>query len=720
MKEYKVTLTWNSTSLVLGYNPTGIDKIGIVLQRHEVYHSVLRSYTLSLRFLNVTHPVNGDGGYNFIKNAYNTNGINAIVECEIKRRNPNTDDYDSFYTGILDFTPNQWTDDRGLFWESALIDSSRLQKFISRDENEIDLLANKTIGGTSITALTPSQINLTPVDVILKSNLTSTIPAKSGTLNNSNQYDDFYLDDPVFSLNQIGDDLLIDGTDTIYTNSNSFDVKFSSFITIPYYLTIRLYDDYQYGQYFRASCYYKIFDSLGVLLHSHTLFSETRLRSSSSDQNFTISGSGILETLNDTIPAGGYIKLWVELFLYTGGSNYLQCDYSTSSFPFTLNLNEVIEGITTTTSKCLFPFEAFMQGLNITNDTTGITLTSNLLGSTRWGYDENGDLANYAILNGFQIRNYPTPKLNVTLRDLFKTFDAIYSIGLWYDNINNGFIIENKEYFYQDVLLFDLGEVSKFKRTALKESYFSKISGGYDFDGSYEKLQGALEFAVKREYSTIATVKEAIEIKSPYRADSIGIEDIRGLQYEDSASEDNDSDNSVFIVVTDATNPLLPDTGTPIYLGMEYFYSYYNTSITPRQNAVRWGNILKNCHYKNISNFQAQKTDKQFALEVDGIDENSDIAMSELGTSLFIPELHSIESFLTRENLAILLANPHGYFRYSYNGEKFEGYIEKAELSYNNTTVKIDAKPRNKSTILRIFEGGNNHLFENGNQKISE
>lgn len=708
MKEYKVTLTWNSTSLVLGYNPAGIDKIGIVLQRHEVYHSVLRSYTLSLRFLNVTHPVNGDGGYNFIKNAYNTNGINAIVECEIKRRNPNTDDYDSFYTGILDFTPNQWTDDRGLFWESALIDSSILQKFISRDENKIDITSSKTLDNITIAPATFNNINLTPVDIIVKTLAKCTHNYYLGVPTDYWQDYKWYLHDPTFTLNQCTN-TEITGTDIMYIN-NDADTKSVSFnIDIIYRISVNC--EATGNGNVVVTCTLRQYDSDDHLLSTNyvTLFTHP----TTSGLNFFIEEGSSSLTVNDlSVESGGYLVVeFREVSNLISGSGYLSIqDYGAKGY--TVYVKEKTFGVATTTAKSIFPMAAFAKSIEI------ITNESDFFDSSIM--DTGGELEHDAILNGYQIRKYPTPKVNLTFRELFKTFDNIYNLGLWFNPIENKFIIENKDFFYQDTLLFDLGEVSKFKRIALNKAYFSKIIGGFNNEGDYEKVQGALEFAVKREYSTISTVKEELNIEVPYRLDSVKIEELRNLLYLDHASEDNDADNNIFIVKTNGTDPILPTVGSPEYLGMDVFYSYYNTMLSPRQNFLRWANIIKNCHYKNTSDFKAQETLKQYELEIDGIDENSDIAMSELGTSLFIPELHSIESFLTRENLAILLANPHGYFRYSYNGEKFEGYIEKAELSYNNTTVKIDAKPRNKSTILRIFEGGNNHLLENGNQKISE
>ena len=718
MKEYQYILTYGATVETLGFNPAGWDKLGITWMRHEVYHSVLRSFTLSLRFTNITKG-GVTGGYQLIKHAYDTDGIYAEVSIEIKKRNPDTNDYDSLYTGVLDFTPGRWSIDRDLFFEIGINDSSILQKFISRDENEINLFTDKTIDNVTITPPTPIYTLLTPVDIVVKTFAICDI-SDSGSF----PYKTFCLMNPTYSRNEIVD-IIISSVPagetpqaTVYTNNSVYTKRFSF-----------LYDaNINYSGYLKATPYDFMLDVSLSIQYSWELFDETNTHVSSFVfYAETIAFNPLGETINytDTIDYAysGILppQYSLEVTVFMTLNNVSSVSNSTVTRVETLDIKftEKTPGQSISSAESLKSFTALNTALAITTNQVN-ALDADVM-------ESGGDLENDMVMNGLQIRKYPSPKVNVNFRDLFKSFDAIANLGVWYDKVNNKFIIKEKSYFFDtDTKLFDVTDVNKFKIQPLVTGYYSKIEGGYDNTGGYEKVQGALEFAVKREYSTSAQVKETKNIQSKYRFDSVGIEDLRTKLYIEKASEDSNDDNEIFIVRTEYITgeeagyyPILPTLGSPEYLGMDVFYSYYNTMLTPRQNAVKWGNVLNACAYRNINPFQAQKTDKQFELAVDGVDENSNIELSELASRLFIPELYTFESYLTPANITTLLANPHGYIQFVYRGINYSGFINKIELTDDNRKAIFELIARDDEVIYRTFESGNNHIFENGNQKIN-
>jgi len=222
-------------------------------------------------------------------------------------------------------------------------------------------------------------------------------------------------------------------------------------------------------------------------------------------------------------------------------------------------------------------------------------------------------------------------------------------------------------------------------------------------------------YLVKRDYSTCATSKDYKDIRAIYRADSVGIEDLRKSLYVDTASENKDADNDVFIVHTDGENPVLPDTGTPLYTWMDVFYSYYNTIFSPRKNLVKWGTIIKNVHHKITNNIKSQATTKEFELEIDGVDENSDVDLSELGTERFIPIIYSFESHMTSDIFKLILINPHGYLNFTNNNINYSGFIK--ELEYEDYSGLANGKliARNIiATSYRVTNDGDNRVIEYG------
>ena len=92
MSEYRYILTYDGDSETLTINPESWDNLKVVFQRNKFYHSILRSFALPLRF-----PVLEGGGGQFIIDAYQAEGLEAVVEIDISKRNPQTDDYDEYY-----------------------------------------------------------------------------------------------------------------------------------------------------------------------------------------------------------------------------------------------------------------------------------------------------------------------------------------------------------------------------------------------------------------------------------------------------------------------------------------------------------------------------------------------------------------------------------------------------------------------------------------------
>lgn len=718
MKEYQYILTYGATIETLTINPAGWDKLGITLMRHEVYKSVLRTFTLSLRFANEV-----GGGYSLIKQAYETDGINAEVSIEIKKRNSNTNDYDAFYTGILDFTPGKFTFDRELFVEISIIDSSILQKFISRDENEIDIFASKDLDDNSITPITASEITLTPVDITLQT-IKDIYHGGGGGFSLTNSTDSKYLYSrlstvqPASSKNENGTDYAVtedEASDAVvYTNNYDFTVNVKFQWEAKYSLSVE-FKDVDTGTKIVSIGYFK-YKNGGTTIYSDILFLR---ESTNSSRNQTFNYTGYLSAFNiDDLPSGGTIELYIHHYADSPiglGSSveivYLDGIIPGGGYPFPHWLSVIVPGKDETTANCLFAFDAIDKSFEI------LTGSASALESVM--FDTGGTGENDIILSGLQIRKYPDPQVFITFKKLFESFSARRNLGLWYDVVNGNLVIEFIGTFYNNNKIFTFGEVSKFKEQAYN-AYYSKIEAGYDYDGDYERVQGAYEFAVAKEYSTSSKVKETKNIRSYYRADSVGIEELRNQLYDDKGNIDNNSDNDIFIIDTDGLKPtVISDDAIP-YDGYEYFHTYYNTNFTPRQNAVRHGNMLAANSWNNTIPIKSQKSDKQFILDVNSIDENSDITVAELGLPLIIPKLYTFQYYLTDEQIQDILSDPHGYGEFYYNGKYYIGYINKVELNSDyGGLANFELIAKNTEIIYRTFEDNDLHVFTDDDQKIN-
>lgn len=686
-KKYQYILSFDGNSETLTKNPAGWDNIGISLVRNKTYHSIPRSLTLSLRFANK----NG-GGYEFIKNAYDKSGIYANIEITINKRSSETNSYELLYSGKLDLNPGRFSISRN-YIEVPIIDSQKVQRLFSRDEISYNLFSLVSTDGASITPFASEKsINLTPIDIILQGVYGCNCYV-NGTYTNLISY----FDNKVDIINQIGERITIDGEERFYTNSTQNDVILSINIngTLNWNGSVGFADIEQEMRIYDESNNFKE----RFLLHSAKVYNVFSV-AKSIDIDFKMN-----------LDVGDFIIFRTKINNLAAEITFNQKD------DYTISVNEKSPGYPTTQTKCLFPHEAFTRLVQLTTSepSTDKLFYSEVMGSATSEfitYPNEGEISKDAIFSGLMCRQYPNSPINVTLKELFKSFDAIYNLGFGYDQINDRFYIAPKSSFFDaNRFMFALGEVDDLKITPLQDGYFGKVIAGYDNTGDYEDLQGAYEFNGKVEYSLPAPVKDELEIQSKYRADSVGIEITRKKQYKTNISEDTNNDNSVFIVKTDGANPIL-STNISGFVGCE---NYYNSAISPRSNAVRWGNMIKSALYKNNGNLNYQKSEKLFSLTIDGIDENSSVLQSEMGEPLIIPELYTFESYLTLEMVNILRENPHGFISFTYNGIGYEGYIDELQMSDNNkkANFKLIAKAPSELNNFIFFDSNDFYFFDN-------
>jgi len=155
----------------LDHAPAGWDNIGKTYNRSEYYDSVMRSYTLSLRF-----PVASGYGGDFIKEELDLYGVYSDIKIIIRKKNHNTDDYYTWFEGKLDVSAesgvNQIIDVSGDYITCGCVEDSVLYKFSSRDEIEVDLFNNKSLDNVTINATSTEPVTFTRIDLYMGNSAT--------------------------------------------------------------------------------------------------------------------------------------------------------------------------------------------------------------------------------------------------------------------------------------------------------------------------------------------------------------------------------------------------------------------------------------------------------------------------------------------------------------------------------------------------------------------
>jgi len=149
------------------------------------------------------------------------------------------------------------------------------------------------------------------------------------------------------------------------------------------------------------------------------------------------------------------------------------------------------------------------------------------------------------ITSGQAIRQYKSDAvIKTNFNDFFKACQR-WGVGLGIEN--DMLIIEKHEYFFQNDIAIELGEVNDVEWIFAEDLGFNTIKSGYT-NQTYDNVNGIYEFNVTQQYTTPITrnVKE-LDLICPYRADMTGIELTR-LKLFQLDTTDNKADNETFIV----------------------------------------------------------------------------------------------------------------------------------------------------------------------------
>ncbi|MCK5607921.1 hypothetical protein KAR91_38935 [Candidatus Pacearchaeota archaeon] len=699
---YEFTLTYDVTVETLTINPAGWDDTGISYIRNSTYNSVLRSLSVKLRFAR-----KDGGGGALIKTAYDTDGLSALVEVEIKKRNTQTDAFDSYYTGILEFKPSTLNIERD-FVEINIIDGSKENKFITRDEINYDLDNETSSDGVSIDAFvsSPLEVNLPPINIFLEALSTGDLDGSDGPLSTLSGS---FLYNGVESFNNIGARIkLDDGTLKIYENTSaaSIDIK----VTYDMIWSVDFLYTYVSGPpndgTFTSNAQFIAKNSGGGTLATRTLFTQNDSKTDiGSNQLSQFNGSADSFWLV-TIPASGYVELSLDYTYVSNPVGTITGTVTSNNTDFSqLDIAEIYDSpVAESPAKMYLPHEVFTRLVQLMTSETDETklFFSPEVGRTDSEfvtYGSDGDYSLFALTVGKAIRQFPDPRINISMNDFFQTMKSIAPLGLGYDRTNERFFVDTIDQFYKNSSMFDLGDVKTLKITPYDEGFFSQTLGGYKNKVKYEEIQGVLEFNVAAEYGNLTPVKEKQDIQIPVNGDSVGIELARRKQYAETGTEDTDYDENLYIVSTERASGFTALVGSDYtsVAGFTGIEQYYNIDISPKRNLLRWDLVLAVTLWKDLTSvIQFLKTQTnvnittQLAAETPVV-ETADVNASDLSNPLYYPEQYEFLAPVNATVISALNSDPHRYVTFSFDGATYTGYLLSVEMSdyKENATWKL-------------------------------
>jgi hypothetical protein len=610
-------------SYLLPTDPVGWEELETSVIRGLEYHGFFYEQTASLKFY-------CGNGREWIEEVYEELGIEAVINisigisCDCGEEQPSaysidySDDYanetiqdcnyETFYDGVLDLQSLQFTDE---YLEVSIINDSFFTKIRNNLDTKVNVNDSNALNDNTIDVVSPIIMNLHSKTIV---------------------YNSKWLNCNDLSLN-----IAIGGTESI--------VSFTSSIPFVPVIEDSGFENNSCGQDFIKT------DST----NKGTLSSFYFLDSTNFDTNVSIEMSG---TFQVQLLNGGGANVTTAINLYTsplfdlyvpqlektllfgsvnnvpaaGGTFILNYDIDTD---FVIDLTQGRKAyiiVEVTGIDRFLPTEPVIvlstltqtDGSNITTNFASQTLDttasvyqihdiskqvtraitgeneafrSELLGLTSQGYTENGTASWNVITSGNLIRNIDKP-LNTTMRNIYKSVDALYNAGLGIEKYNDEYIvrIENKEYFYDKNSIITFDWVADITKTIAKELYYNRLVVGFDA-WEIEEASGLDEFNTKREYNTrIDKTENNITSLSPFIGSGYAIEFTR----RQTGSNDWKYDNDNFIIASsigDLTTAEKDENFSSISNVIDA-PSLYNLRLSPTRALTRWMNVIGSSVYK--------------------------------------------------------------------------------------------------------------------------
>jgi hypothetical protein len=694
--DWRFYLTYQNTRTQIE-EPQGFDAIEFTLRRSTTYWGIEFLFTEALTFVGK--------GYKTIVQAYEYDGIDAVVEIELAYF---VNQQSVFaWRGQLNYS--QYKRDRGnRTVDVALMQSSFTDTFKNRIESAVNLESLVSIDGKPLPAA------------------------------------------PVQNIRLHGKELLLQAGYRIQEFLSTFNLKHSSngtverafYFTPPWEATLKDLDGYREPAYYEAARDYPIFYSgftypQGIVERQIKVEFRYKKVFTSTSKRFTLVGGQVtsnegnlrfslkvldldnvlireylIDTRANINTAGGYnYDSGVQTILAEMPANtklVFEWYWEAEGLKSGTNVNGyqyILEGSIDTADSYLrlsetsiYPDSDCKSFLLFDALERSIAVSTGFAGKLRSDYlsPAGGSMGDLAATNGLNIRKmldkagslFP---ITASFKDLFDGMDAIASLGMRIERDPDGseFVrVEPKNYFFQKTRKHSYLNVNDLKITPAMEYIHNELEIGYQ-KWETEKTNGIDEFNSQRTFALpINSQKKKLSLLSKLITAGYIIEDTRRQQYAEAPTSDYKNDNDLFVIhVRQEQGKYVSVRGTGSDQDSNVFSpgTVYNAKLSPVRNFGRWRNYLAGTVAKKTDPkavFTSGKGNYQAVLA--GISENADQSLS--GPALFFPEILEFTYPIRFAEFLQLQADSNCLIEVGCSAEpEYAGYI--LEVSYRPNTA---------------------------------
>jgi hypothetical protein len=641
-KRFRFTLQ-NATQglLSLRFTPGGWDTAKFEIKRNEKYMGLFRS----ISFNELTWRKDGR---DFIRDVYESQGINALIVYTVTRLDDSTGTYLEYVTGKLDLSTYKISE-TGVTCQ--VIDTSFAEKVKNREGVKVNIRERISIEGYEVPAFTNEDPQLT----IPAYNITAQAVWRQSTNDDStldNHYVALWLQQTDFTeaASQSADYTPAPGDGRAMFENSLADRLIHIGINIQ-------------GQVNLNSQQTKAKYTMGLYND------EVLVKAWGFDVNDT--GWQIIFSVVDT----------ASFTVLTGKRFYLKGSLTksgTTIYPYVqVDIAETLSSVAGA-DVTAYPFwEATLRTLQLITDDQDV-LESTYIGRTDSElitYPADGQLGHFTKGLFIRLKTGLNNTFSLSFADIFQALNSIYQIGMGIETVGgkNKVVIEELQYFFDSNVIIDLSsrvQENVIEKEVIPMKHYNQLETGYN-TFEYLTTGGLAEFNTKQSFSTVISVLDnKLDLVCRLRADTQGIVNLRKNSGGD---EDIKGDDDTFVIdsVRDGGDFVARTSeGFSLVTGGADADNCFNLLLTPKRNLLRHGQIVRAGLEKNLGTYlRWQAGEKNTTLitqlisESVALVENADILVDDLEESFYIPEYYTFECVMRYTDLTTILSNQKGLIK---------------------------------------------------------
>lgn len=535
--------------------PIGFDGVELSIRKSDEYSGLTFAFSDTLEFVGT--------GATILRDAFNTDGIDAVVAIEIRYCVAGAEDV--LYIGTANFAvfseKSSCPDDCSESVTVGIMQSGLTQRFKNRIDTPIDLSKTSGIDGNTLTIIEPFDLDMHSKLIKKESRFSINPLLQTQTyeiINSDNATP--YLAVP-FRLEYGDVDTSMEvlsflGINTVYTNP----ILYTGF-TYPPGITLRTIR--VYGRLkVTVSCTAWGPGGAHFFVHlvARTVQDDTNIyflpQELAGPGNFFISVTDVPQTVDISFDYTLELPPDCNLFLSTLFQSSIP-SVQTYVFDEVTQLNLLEESLyPASVAKAYFVHEAFYR---IAEAITGQNdcFRSDFFGGTTASvpYPADGCGRYLALTNGLNIRKMKDKNgelfpVTTSFKDLFDALSAIYSLGMRVEieGVHEVIRVEPKRYFYNSDVSYLFKHVAEIDRSVALDLIYNEAEFGYQ-KWETEAKNGIDEFNSKHNYSLpIIQAKRKLSNICGFVTGGYAIELTRRLQFATDPTTDSSYDNENFLI----------------------------------------------------------------------------------------------------------------------------------------------------------------------------